>query len=855
VNFLGTSTAGNATITNKGADFASSQARAQLSFSESSTAGNAVINTEGATVAGAEGGLTQFLGNATSGSATFNTYGQTAGGNELSRGKVVFSNSSAATNGSEFNAFGSNQTDGSHGGLVQFNDTSTANTTFTIHGGTATGARGGEVQFNGDSSALTSAQFNVWASTDGGLGGSLNFYGNSTANGLITADGDLNGGGGTVLFDENAGAGDSSFMVDGDGATVVFLGSSNAGTSRFELQRGYFSGGAVEFRGNSTASFSTFDLLNGFSAFMGNGRLRFDDSATAGNAQIFSNGGGGFNSNGAEVVFAGDSTASDAFIINSGARSIEALGAILTFANNSTAGDATIKNRTTGAEDGAGGSIRFTGTSSAGTALIENNVLQIGATPYVGAGAQVIFSNESSAASADFINFGGHVTGALGGRIEFSQESTAGSANFDNRGGSDTGLAGGVIQIFGNATAGSGNFINRGGVGVGTDGGLIEFSGNGVGTASAGDSTITNKTGILGGLGGRTKFLGDSTAGSSTLIAEADIRGNPSGGRIDFESNSTGGTARVELNGGALYIDSHLDSGVTIGSLYGNGAVYAGLKILTVDFGTFSGVIYNDGEMGSEVPPTLVKTGQGILTLSGENEYARGTRIEGGILVADNNEALGTGDVTIFGGTLRINQGINITNGIILQGGELERVVGQSQSLASALPTTMSQEGPRQTTAQILAGTASSAAALKSGFLFSSAAGNDGLRQSDIFSFSGVPIIDILTGETDTFVLQLDIGGSIGIDGYLAWFDPAKQEWVNAVDGNIGGIKAFKGNAAYNPLTDFSLGNYGVDTANGTVWAVLNHNSEFSTIPEPTSLALLAGGIAFLTFLRRRRKE
>ena len=53
--------------------------------------------------------------------------------------------------------------------------------------------------------------------------------------------------------------------------------------------------------------------------------------------------------------------------------------------------------------------------------------------------------------------------------------------------------------------------------------------------------------------------------------------------------------------------------------------------------------------------------------------------------------------------------------------------------------------------------------------------------------------------------------------------------------------------AAANSITDANLGNflgsYGVDTAHHTVWAVVNHNSQFSVVPEPSSLILAIGGM------------
>ena len=54
---------------------------------------------------------------------------------------------------------------------------------------------------------------------------------------------------------------------------------------------------------------------------------------------------------------------------------------------------------------------------------------------------------------------------------------------------------------------------------------------------------------------------------------------------------------------------------------------------------------------------------------------------------------------------------------------------------------------------------------------------------------------------------------------------------------------------------DTYLGSRGVDVDTNTVWAILDHNSEFAVIPEPSTFVL--GGLALLGFagagLRRRR--
>lgn len=154
-------------------------------------------------------------------------------------------------------------------------------------------------------------------------------------------------------------------------------------------------------------------------------------------------------------------------------------------------------------------------------------------------------------------------------------------------------------------------------------------------------------------------------------------------------------------------------------------------------------------------------------------------------------------------------------------------------------------------TAQLLGGTASAQRNVSVEFL-PPVAGS--ILASDVADVRGTA--------TDVFVLQLTYNEAAAISLFgsedkavLGWLDPSDGVWKNAVLGNDGGTPAFAGDRAYDPLTDFLLGTYGVDTATNHVWAVLDHNSQFAATPEPTSAALLGLGTLLLTARRRRSAQ
>jgi hypothetical protein len=190
---------------------------------------------------------------------------------------------------------------------------------------------------------------------------------------------------------------------------------------------------------------------------------------------------------------------------------------------------------------------------------------------------------------------------------------------------------------------------------------------------------------------------------------------------------------------------------------------------------------------------------------------------------------------------------------LALAGGTYAPVLGAASSYSSVIPLTSSFAGGKpDTTASLIGGTTGGSRTVSTSFSDTSTASNDNLRFSDVLSLSG-------TGG-DIFVLQVSVSG-VSDNTWIGWL--YNGSWVNAVNGNVGSVgssalSAYAGSFASSGATASAdyLGSYGYDSAGGTVWAVIDHNSDFAAIPEPSACAALAGlGILGLAAYRRRRSR
>ena len=406
-------------------------------------------------------------------------------------------------------------------------------------------------------------------------------------------------------------------------ATTIGGWTFNAGAGNYTFNNSqslYFTGAGI--------------VVNGGSASITNsGTLQFANSSSSGSASIDNTG---------DLSFIGTATAANSSISNS------STGAVL-FADSSTAGNATITSNYL---------LYFTNSSTAGSATITNN-------------AGAAFQNSATAGNATIINNGG---------LTFRANSTAGNAAIvNNAGGSvdfstatgpagDGKLTAGSIAGAGNYNLGS-NQLTVGSNGLETEvSGVISGNGGSLVMTGTGKLTLSGANTYTGGttVSGGTLQLGTvSSTGTIQGVVQVDASGTlnfvntdtstitsfSNSGTTNFLNHSDAGNLALNNNLGGV-IDFSATTGpagdgkITAGSIAGAGNYNLGSNQLTVgsnDLSTeVSGVISGAG--GS-----LVKTGTGMLMLSGANTYSGGTTVNGGVLQLGSAGGVGSlaGAVTV----------------------------------------------------------------------------------------------------------------------------------------------------------------------------------------------------------------
>ncbi|NBW97720.1 MAG: hypothetical protein EBR28_13590, partial [Planctomycetia bacterium] len=280
----------------------------------------------------------------------------------------------------------------------------------------------------------------------------------------------------------------------------------------------------------------------------------------------------------------------------------------------------TAANTMTGTTQFNAGSVAFSGGLSPGYFSIGEAAADSGVMTMTG----------GTLSPSGFFRIGSSGTGTLtqsGGLITFTAAQQLPSlGRFANSVGVLT-VSSGTFQLTGNPATAQAMQVGAGGTGT------LNISGNGVvdtGTAAVGNGLLV--VGQNAGTGAGTVNLDGGTLRTGRIAT----------------TGSAAATSTFNFNGGtvvALTSNATFMQGLTNAYVKSGGAV---IDTSGRDITIAQNLLDGTGGGG------LTKTGSGTLTISGSNTYTGTTTISGGMLAANNANALGTaGSITLAGGTLQ----------------------------------------------------------------------------------------------------------------------------------------------------------------------------------------------------------
>lgn len=199
----------------------------------------------------------------------------------------------------------------------------------------------------------------------------------------------------------------------------------------------------------------------------------------------------------------------------------------------------------------------------------------------------------------------------------------------------------GILELDSSALASGAALTNDGTLNLGASNTVSSLTNTG--TINGTDHTLTASTYAL-----NDESVVNANIGTGTLTSHGtvELRGTTSASTINIASGTTtlGSAARI-ASSPAVSVTGTLDLGgaETVGALSGSGNISVQEGTLTVNSGTFSGVV-----SGTDTNYGLAKVSSGTLTLSGANTYAGATNVNLGTVTLTGS--LNSGSLTVDSG-------------------------------------------------------------------------------------------------------------------------------------------------------------------------------------------------------------
>jgi len=313
---------------------------------------------------------------------------------------------------------------------------------------------------------------------------------------------------------------------------------------------------------------------------------------------------------------------------------------------------------------------------------------------------------------------------------------------------------------------------------------------NGGSITGSGTSTLTStgsfdvRSGSISAiLGGSGITLTKTTAGTVTLSGANTYTGltTVSAGTLAYGANNAIGSGDVTLDGGTAVLAMGANRSDTVGTvILANGGSITGSGTSTLtSTGSFDVRSGSISAILGGVGITLTKTTAGTVTLSGANTYTGLTTVSAGTLAYGANNAIGSGDVTVDGGTAVLAMGANrsdsvgtviLANGGSITGSGTSTLVSTGSFDVRSGSISAILDGVGITLTKTTAGTVTLSGANTYTGLTTVSAGtlaygaNNAIGSGDVTVSGATSVLNLGANRTDTVGTVTLLGGAV-IDG------------------------------------------------------------------------------------------